>query len=271
MNRLKKEKQAMILDLIVEGNSIRGIERMTGVHRDTIMRLMRSVGENCRYYMAQCFQGIETKYIEVDEIFTYVGKRQKMLKPTDNQTELGTKYVFIAIDRETKLIPHFTIGKRDFKSAFYFMQGLKTKINGRFQLTTDKFVGYRSAVTWTFGTMIDYAMLNKAFRAEKGNKREGYSPPRLKWIDKSIVCGNPDMRKISTSFIERQNLTVRTHLKRFNRLTIAFSKKLANLKAALALHFWYYNFMRLHRSLGMTPAMAAGLSKTFLNWGEVIA
>lgn len=270
VNQLKPEKQELILNLLVEGNSIRGIERITGVHRDTIMRLMISVGESCQYYMSQCFQGLTCRYVECDEIWTYVGKKQKNVKPSDNG-DCGDAYVFVAIDRETKLVPLFSVGQRNSHTAYYFMKKLRNRLNGEIQLTTDKFKGYYGAVSWTFGTRVNYAMLTKLYHGDSnGHRREGYSPSRLRGTDISVIYGNPNPEKICTSFVERQNLTIRTHLKRFNRLTIAFSKKMANLKAALSLHFWYYNFVRLHRTIGMTPAMAAGIRTSQANWAEVI-
>ncbi len=269
MNRLKPEKQELILNLLVEGNSIRGIERITGVHRDTIMRLINSVGENCRYYMELCFQDIECNYIECDEIWTYVGKKQRRVLPSDNG-EVGDQYVFIALDRETKLVPLFMVGKRNSYTAYWFMRKLSKRIKGGFQLTTDKFKGYITAVLSTFGTLINYAMLQKLYHGDGHGRREGYSPSRLKGVDKSIIIGNPNPDKICTSYIERQNLTLRTQLRRFTRLTNAFSKSLNNLKSALAVHFWHYNFMRYHQSIKKTPAMAAGLMTTSANWGEVI-
>jgi IS1 family transposase len=269
MNRLKRNKQEMILNLLVEGNSIRAIERITGVHRDTIMRLTLSVGESCRYYMDQIFQNLNCRYVECDEIWTYVGKKQKNVKHTDNG-ELGNQYVFVALDRETKLVPLFTVGKRDFHTAYWFMRKLRRRIDGEFQLTTDKFNAYYNAVTWTFGTRVHYAMLQKLYRGNGDNRREGYSPSQLRGIDKSVIYGNPEPDKICTSYIERQNLTMRTHIKRLTRLTIAFSKKLDNLKASLAIHFWHYNFMRTHSTLRMTPAMSAGIMPTFGTWDLVL-
>ena len=269
MNRLTIDKQITALNMLVEGNSIRGIERITGIHRDTIMRLSISVGENCRYYMNQNFHNLDCKNIECDEIWTFVGKKQKNVKSNDNP-ELGNQYIFVAIDRDTKLVPEYLVGNRDFHTAFLFMQNLRRRVKSGFQLTTDKFTGYYGAVTWTFGTMIDYATVTKLYHGDGNGRREGYSPCNLLRTEIGVVYGNPKPEKISTSFVERQNLTMRTYLKRLNRLTIAFSKKLVNLQAALSLHFWHYNFVRQHGTLRMTPAMAAGISNSFLNWDTVL-
>lgn len=273
MNRLSKEKQRMILDLLVEGNSIRGIERITGVHRDTIIRLMKSVSESCRYAMWSKFQSLECRNIECDEIWTFVGKKQKRVtfQEQESGTGFGDQYVFVAIDRDTKLVPAFYVGKRNGQSTVEFMRLLKGRLNTghQFQLTTDMYRPYANAVTWTFGTMLHFAMLRKVYYGD-GTGREGYSPARLKMTESSVVTGNPNPDKISTSFVERQNLTMRTQLRRFTRLTNAFSKKLDCLKASLALHFWHYNFMRAHQSLRMTPAMAAGISESYSTWDEVL-
>ncbi len=272
MNRLKAEKQEMILNLLVEGNSIRGIERLTGVHRDTIMRLTKSVGEACRYRMWQKFQNLDCKYVECDEIWTYVGKKQKRvtLEEEENGSNFGDQYVFIAIDRDTKLIPLFHIGKRNTDNTFLFMRQLQRRLNPNFQLTTDAYKAYIGAVTAAFGINLDYAMLKKVYYGD-GSGREGYSPSKLKGTETSVITGNPDTGKISTSFVERQNLTIRTQLRRFTRLTNAFSKTVDGLMSALAVYLWHYNFMRHHGTLRMTPAMAAGITTTFSNWGEVLA
>ncbi|PKK83195.1 MAG: IS1 family transposase [candidate division Zixibacteria bacterium HGW-Zixibacteria-1] len=270
MNCLKAEKQEMVLNLLVEGNSIRGIERITGVHRDTIIRLMKRVGENCQAFMDQNMRGLRCKYLECDEIWTYVGKKQKQLKVGDPD-ELGDQYVFIALDRETKIVPVFEVGKRNTFTAYWFMQKLQRRVNGQFQLTTDMFRGYLEAVKSAFGYNIHYAVLQKIYHGDENGRREGYSPCKLRKTEKSVISGKPKPEKICTSFVERQNLTIRMQLRRFSRLTIAFSKSLDSLKAALNLHFWHYNFMRLHGSLKMTPAMKAGISKTVASWDWVLS
>ncbi len=261
----------MILNLMVEGNSIRGCERITGVHRDTIMRLMVSVSEACRYDMHSRFHDLECNYLEVDEIWTYVGKKQKKLTEAErnNGCQKGDQYVYVALDRETKLVPAFYIGKRNSLSTYNFMAELSKRIVGRFQLTTDMYRPYVDAVIWTFGRSVSYAMLRKLYHGD-GSGREGYSPSRLRGTDSSIIIGDPKPEKVCTSYIERQNLTIRTQLRRFTRLTNAFSKTLDNLKASIALHFWHYNFMRIHSTIKMTPAMAAGIVSAPLDWDTVL-
>lgn len=268
MNRLKLEQQQTILSLLVEGNSIRSIERLTGVHRDTIVRLMLRVGENCQQYMDQRLKNLWCEHIECDEIWTYVGKKQGRVRPDDSD-EMGDQYVFIALDRDTKLIPAFVVGKRDAWGAFTLMKQLKSRVVNTFQLTTDMFIGYKHTVGAVFGLGIHYAQLKKKYHGD-GSGREGYNPARLKGVQKNVIIGRPDRGKICTSYVERQNLTIRMQSRRFGRLTNAFSKTLDSLKAALAIHFWHYNFVRVHRSLKQTPAMAAGLTATACGWAEVL-
>ena len=272
MNRLKPEKQEMVLTLLVEGNSIRSIERITGVHRDTIIRLMIRSGNKCQELLNESMQGLNCRYMECDEIWTYVAKKQARLTKEEkrNGSECGDQYVFVALDSETRLVPHFFVGKRTTFNAYWFMQQLKRRVNGNFQLTTDAFKGYLEAVSAAFGRNIHYAMLQKVYHGDGNGRREGYSPSQLKKVNIGVISGKPEKKKICTSYVERQNLTIRTQLRRFTRLTNAFSKKLDSLKAALALHFWHYNFMRYHKSLRMTPAMAAGIATTFGDWSEIL-
>jgi IS1 family transposase len=203
---------------------------------------------------------VHSRFIQVDEMHGYVQVRQKNLNPTrhDENTQ-GEQYVFIAIDSETKLIPSFIVGKRNAQNAYFLMHDLESRLATRVQLTTDGFRPYVNAVDATFGTNVDYSMLVKVYSGDEGN-RERYSPSDIVEALPIPVMGNPKIERISTSHIERQNLTLRMQLRRFTRLTNAFSKKLENMKAALSLHFAWYNFCRVHSSLRVTPAMAAGIS-----------
>jgi IS1 family transposase len=275
MNSLKTEKQLAVISALVEGVSIRSIERMTGVHRDTIMRLLNRVGERCSRLLDQHMVGFHSRHIQVDEIWTFCKKKeQRLTEAEQSNPELGDQYVFVAIDADTKPVPTFTVGKRDSENAHQFMSELRERLNGngRIQMTTDGFRAYLTAVENAFGADVDYAQLVKIYGAENPGPGR-YSPPRVTETVSTTINGNPDPRHVSTSYVERQNLTMRMQMRRFTRLTNAFSKSLRNLKDALALHFAHYNFVRIHGSLRVTPAMAAGvtdrvwgLEELFSNW-----
>jgi IS1 family transposase len=242
---------------------------MTGIHRDTIMRLIVRTGENCARILDEQMHGIKSNFVQVDEIWTYVGVKEKRLNETHNAMTMGDQYVFIAMDAETKLIPSFMVGKRSATNAYLLMRDLSDRLATRVQLTTDGFRPYVAAVDDTFGTAVDYAMLVKTYGDAEPNERR-YSPAQIVQAIPIPVMGDPQPWCISTSHIERQNLTVRMQMRRFTRLTNAFSKKLENLKAACALHFAHYNFCRVHSSLRVTPAMAAGLSSHVWEMGELL-
>jgi IS1 family transposase len=270
MNTLKKEKRLMVLSLLVEGNSIRSIERITGVHRDTILRFMKKTGHKCQNILNSYMQNLSCKEIECDEIWTYVAKKQRKLMPEEQNTEKGDQYVFVALDPRTKLIPVFTVGKRSGLTTLIFMQELKKRIINRFQLTTDRFIGYFDAVDRVFGIDIDYAQLQKIYAGNGDGHREGYTPSEIKGVEIIELSGKPKRENICTSYIERQNLTIRMQMRRFTRLTNAFSKKLENLKCALALHFFHYNFMRIHQTLRLTPAMESGITDHIWSWENIL-
>lgn len=270
MNTLRKDKKAMILSLLVEGSSIRSAERITSVHRDTITRLLESIGGKCQQILDRCMRNLHCREIECDEIWTYVAKKQKKLTPEERHGEKGDQYVFVALDPRTKLIPAFVVGKRDGHTATIFMQELKNRIANHFQLTTDRFAGYFEAVDSTFGIDIDYAQLQKLYHGNGNGGREGYSPNDITGIEITKITGKPKSENICTSYVERQNLTICMQMRRFTRLTNAFSKKLKNLKCALDLHFFHYNFMRIHQTLRVTPAMESGITDHIWNWEEIL-
>lgn len=274
MNTLKPEKRLAVIGALVEGNSVRSVERMTGVHRDTILRLLVKVGGNCRELMDRQMRNPSCQRVQADEIWTYVGKKQARLTYRERfAPEIGDQYVFVAIDADTKLIPWFEVGKRNALTAMRFMGALRLRLRGRFQLTTDAFAPYLSAVDWAWGYAAqppDYAQLIKVFQSVNPGMGR-YAPPRIREVVPTVVCGLPDREHISTSYIERQNLTIRMACRRFTRLTNAFSKKLDNLKAALALHFAWYNLVRVHRSLRITPAMSAGITDHVWSLEELLA
>lgn len=264
---LSINQKTTILQALTEGCSLRSIERMTGHHRDTIMRLLVSAGEKAKFVMNAKMRNIQNACLEVDEIWTYVGKKKKNLRPGDSR-KLGSHYIFVAIDRNTKLVPYFRIGQRDFLSAAEFMFVLETKISGRAQIVTDGLGVYIDAVRLTFGENVDFGQLVKVYRKDYTPMREGYSPIDFVTTKCSVIRGRP--RHISTSIVERNNLTMRMSSRRLTRLTNGFSKKYENLEAALYLHFAYYNLCRIHGSLRMTPAMAAGITDHIWSIEEIL-
>jgi IS1 family transposase len=271
MNVLPIEKQVQILNSLVEGCSVRSTARLVGVEHKTVLRVLLRAGKRCRRLLDEKMRNIRSRFIQVDEMHGYVQVRQKNLNPTrHDEITMGEQYVFIAIDSETKLIPSFVVGKRNAENAYGLMKDLESRLIGRVQLTTDGFRPYVNAVDDTFGANIDYAMLVKVYSGDESN-RERYSLSEIVEAVPIPVIGRPKAHKISTSHVERQNLTVRMQLRRFTRLTNAFSKKLENMKAALALHFAWYNFCRVHSTLRVTPAMAAGISDSVWDLRRLIS
>ncbi len=257
---LRREKKVAVLSALVEGNSIRSIERMTGVHRDTIMRLTPTVGRGCLGLMDRTMRNLPCQNIEVDEIWTFVGKKQQRLTKREKRSAaIGDQYAFVALDADTKLIPCFEVGKRDGKTALRFIRDLESRMISRIQLTSDGLSAYVDAVWDAWADEVDYAQLVKLYEAQTPGPGR-YSRPRVSEVVSITISSDPDPERVCTSYVERQNLTIRMAGRRFARLTNAFSKKLENLKAALALHFAYYNFVRIHRSLRVTPAIAAGVT-----------
>ena len=259
MNRLSTDLQATVIGSLVEGMSIRSVERMTGVHRDTIMRLMVRVGEACDGYLNATMHGLSCKRLELDEVWCFVGKKQRHVTLEDNLAQVGDFWTWVAIDAETKLVPSFRVGKRDSANAQAFVRDLADRLTNRVQLSSDGLRFYVEAVEAGFGGEVDYAQIVKSYEAEPiGAGR--YSPPKVVSVDKSLIVGNPDLTMTSTSYVERQNLTIRMSMRRFTRLTNGFSKKADNLKSAVALHFGWYNLVRPHMTLKTTPAVAAGVA-----------
>jgi IS1 family transposase len=269
MNVLPIEKQVQIVSALVEGNSIRSTARMVGVEHKTVMRVLLRVGDRCAQILNERMRKLPCRVVQLDEIWTYCGKHEKFVRPDDNPIEVGDQYVFVAMDSETKLIPSFRVGKRNSANTWHFVQDLQQRLVGRAQITTDGFKPYLNAIEDAFGANVDYAMLIKMY-SDSGQPDKRYSPGEFVNALPIPVTGNPKPYLISTSHIERQNLTIRMQLRRFTRLTNAFSKKLENMKAALALHFTHYNFCRIHQTLRVTPAMAAGITNTAWNMENLI-
>ena len=268
-NILKTEKKIAAVSALCEGASIRSVERMTGIHRDTIMRLGACVGAACQKFMNENLHDLPCERVQVDEIWGFIGKKQKNVTEFDDEREVGDTYTFIAIDADTKLIPSFLVGKRDAYSARVFIDDLASRLKNRVQLSSDALKAYVDAVERGFGDNVDYGQIVKTFvSSDLASGR--YSPPDILHTKRTAIFGHPVMRDISTSFIERQNLTLRMHCRRLTRLTNAFSKKLENFKAAVALHFAYYNYVKTHGSLRCSPAMAAGVMSGFLTVANLV-
>lgn len=268
-----EDKALLAIQLLIEGTSIRSTERITQLHRDTILRLLVLAGERCVSLMDSRMRNLQCKRVQADEIWSFIGKKQRNVRVEDAD-ELGDAWIFVAIDAETKLIPAYSVGRRDRETTYRFLTDLRNRIaeEHRFQLTTDGFVFYRKGVEDVFAGQADFAQLIKLYGDHGQHDAAGrYSPaPMIETIVK-IRDGRPDLRHISTSYIERQNLTIRMAIRRFTRLTNAFSKKLDNHKAACALHFAYYNFCRIHKSLRVTPAMEAGLTDHIWTLRELLS
>lgn len=257
-NVLKHSKKVTIIKMLVEGCSIRSIERMTEVHRDTIMRLMVKVGQACETLMDDIMYDLPCEEIEVDEIWGYVGKKQRHIKASDDRSQVGDMWTFVAIDPDTKLIPSFVTGKRDSATTRAFITDLASRLRNRVQINSDAFKLYAQEIDNAFNSQVDYAQVVKSYEEEPAGSGR-YSPPEVIEVEKTAIIGEPNLDMASTSYVERQNLTIRMSNRRMTRLTNAFSKKRENHEAAMALHFAHYNLCRVHRSLRVTPAMAAGV------------
>lgn len=276
MYTLTINKKVQVISALVEGNSIRATCRMTGVAKGTVTRLLSSVGKACLEYQDIMLRDLSCKTIQCDEIWSFCYAKDKNVpEELKGKFGFGDVWTWVAIDADTKLVPSWLIGLRDAPNAYRFMQDLKKRLANRVQITTDGHSSYLWAIENTFGADVDYAMIVKLYGQQPdGEKR--YSPAQCISTRKEILQGNPDVKKISTSYVERQNLTMRMNMRRLTRLTNAFSKKIENLEYAVALHFFYYNFCRPHktlnlkRNLGITPAMASGLTDKIWSIEDII-
>jgi transposase-like protein/IS1 family transposase len=249
-----------VFTLMTEGMSVRAISRVTGIHKTTILSLLKTVGRKCADLFDAKVQNMRPRYVQADEAWTFCTKKQKRLK-FDDPIEFGDQYVWIGIDSETKAVLSYYVGKRDAVSAYEFIGDLSRRIVGRCQLTTDGLEGYVNAVDEHFGAEVDYAQLVKQYAPPRTDGPDWFRPSaHVVTAIPTPIIGDPDFARISTSHIERANLTVRMHLRRFTRLTNGFSKKLENLKAAVAVFMAWYNFCRVHQTLRVTPAMESGLA-----------
>ncbi len=274
MNKLSNEKRAQILAVLCEGMGINAATRITGASKNTVLKLLADAGEACANYQDEAMRNLKCKRVECDEIWSFVGMKQKNV-PEELAGILGygDVYTWTAIDADTKLIPCWHVGTRDADSAYAFINDLASRLANRVQLTTDGHKAYIDAVEGAFGNNIDFAMLVKHYsnpsEAKQAQKR--YSPSQFISADKRRIAGDPDIKNVSTSYVERQNLTMRMHMRRFTRLTNAFSKKLANHMHAISLYFMFYNFCKIHKSLRVTPAMEAGISKKLWEISDIVA
>lgn len=268
-NILPTEKKIMAVSMLAEGNSIRSVERMTGIHRDTIMRLGIRIGEGCAKIQDEKMRGLNCKQIQVDEIWGFVGAKRKNAAKAK---AYGDVWTFIALDADTKLIPSFIVGKRDAYHAKAFMADLAARVANRVQLSSDSLSTYVDAVERGFGTEVDYGQVVKTYSFTNLNKDAAsrYSPAEVVKAEKMVVNGMPDIERISTSHIEKQNHTLRMHCRRLTRLTNAFSKRIENFESAVALNFAYYNFCKTHGAIRMTPAQAAGVESSAWTVAELV-
>lgn len=258
MNKLSTEERVRVVSALVEGNSIRATVRMTGVAKNTVVKLLEELGCACAAYHATHVRGVKAKRVQCDEIWSFVYAKQKNV-PAEKKREAGDVWTWTALDADSKLIVSWLVGPRDGAVAHNFMTDVASRLDGRVQLTTDGHHLYLEAVDGAFGGAVDYAMLIKKYGAERPGEAR-YSPAICTGIEIKPIVGKPDADHISTSYVERQNLTMRMSMRRFTRLTNAFSKKVENHAHAVALHFMHYNFCRMHQTLRCTPAMAAGLA-----------
>jgi IS1 family transposase len=260
MNQLDANRRSQVLAALCEGNSIRSITRMFGVGKNTVARSLLRAGAACAQYQDKALRNLPCKRIQCDEIWSFVGVKDKNV-PGDKQGKFGfgSVWTWTAMDADTKLMASWMIGDRSAFAAQEFMHDLAGRLSSRIQLTTDGYNVYVNAVESAFGSEIDYAMLVKIY-GETAEAEKRYSPAECIGCERKGITGKPDSKHISTSFIERQNLTMRMHMRRFTRLTNAFSKRIEHHIAAVSLHFMYYNFVRIHQTLRITPAMAAGVT-----------
>ncbi|PZR74504.1 MAG: IS1 family transposase [Chthoniobacterales bacterium] len=271
MNRLDSAKRTQVVSCLVEGNSIRATVRMTGVAKNTVVKLLCDLGRACSDYQDKAFRNLKSKRIQCDEIWSFVGAKEKNCSAEMKAKGAGDVWTWTALDAETKLIPCWFVGHRDAGCAYHFMHDLAERLAHRVQLTTDGHRAYLSAVEDAFGSQIDYAMLQKIYGSVNESPETRYSPAICMGARKAVISGNPDHNHVSTSYVERQNLTMRMSMRRFTRLTNGFSKKLENHEHALALYFMYYNFCRIHQTLRVTPAMEAGVSDHVWELEELIS
>lgn len=267
-NHLDINKKILAVSALCEGSSIRSIERITGIHRDTIMRLGVRMGQGCARIMDKKMRNLTCESIEADELWGFIGKKQKNVFWAEKRK--GHIWTFVALDPRTKIVPTYRVGQRDSVTAQAFLEDLAGRLKNRVQLSTDSLKAYRDAVDMAFGCEINYGQIVKTFSQADVEAQRKYSPPQIVSVVRRTIVGEPRPEKICTSHVEKQNHTIRMHCRRLSRLTNAFSKKLENFKAAVALHFAYYNFVKIHRTIRCTPAMEAGVTTSLWTVGDLV-
>jgi IS1 family transposase len=269
-NILSKDTQIAIIGALAEGSSILPIERLTGVHRDTIMRLGVKVGKGCEMLLDSKMQDLGCHYLQFDEVWGFIGKKERHVR-VDDDPEMGDVWTYCAIDSETKLVPAFKVGKRNLAVTTDFVKDVASRMRNRIQISTDALHGYVEAVEQAFDADVDYGQIVKVYTHDSAQHPERkYSAPSFASAMRTPITGTPEMELVSTSGVERLNATTRLHMRRLTRLTLAFRKKLENFEAAVALHFAYYNFVKHHNSIRCTPAMAAGVERNFWTVADLV-
>jgi len=271
MNKLSTAERARIVACLVEGNSLRATARITGFARMTIEKLLRDIGAASVAYHDANVRGLKSQRIQCDEIWSFVGAKAKNV-PEERRDEWGDIWTWTAIDADSKLIVGYRVGNRTAADAYDFMMDVASRLSNRIQLTTDSLNLYLNAVDYAFGTEIDYAMLEKHYgtSVSTSSAAHRYTPSKITGVKRATITGDPNLRHVSTSYVERQNLTMRMHMRRFARLTIAFSKKVEMHAHSVALHFMYYNFCKIHQTLRVTPATEAGISDHVWSIDEIV-
>ncbi|HEX4956514.1 MAG TPA: IS1 family transposase [Thermoanaerobaculia bacterium] len=272
--RIPFDRAVLCLSILTEGGSIRSAERITGTHRDTICRLLVKVGGKCEALLESLVCAVQVENVQADELWSYVGMKERTKsKQGIVDPKLGDAYCFVGMDADSKLVLAHHLGRRTSQHADLFAEKLALAIDPeqRFQLSSDSWGGFPAAFEYHFGNRVDYGTILKEFGSPGADELRRYAPPQLIGVEKTVVSGAPDEEKICTSHVERNNLTIRTSMKRMTRLTCAFSKKWENLRAALALNFAAYNLCRTHRSIRMTPAMKAGVTRAPWTLAQLVA